>query len=174
MDRTGNVGRMITMWHADLGHWLEWQFEVPEAADYVIYARYATASEEAVRSLTIDGESPGEAWADLRFQSTGGFCTSGDDWAMKRLGPPVHLTAGPHCIRMTNLGEGLALDYLANVESATVGEVKKVIQALPAQMSRIIRSLENKGDKSYVECSINPKDKRKDEQDRDHQEFLYI
>jgi len=115
VDRTGNVGRMITMWHADLGHWLEWQFGVPEAADYLIYARYATASEEAVRSLTIDGESPGEAWADLRFQSTGGFCTSGDDWAMKRLGPPVRLTAGPHCIRMTNLGEGLALDYLALV-----------------------------------------------------------
>lgn len=115
VSRIGNVGRMITMWHANLGHWLEWTVDVPADGDYVIYARYATQSDEAVRSLTIDGQSPGAAREDLRFASTGGFCTVEDNWAVKRLGEPVHLTAGKHVIRMTNLAEGLALDYLTLV-----------------------------------------------------------
>jgi len=115
VDRVGDIGRMVTKWHADLGHWLEWTVEVREEGDYVIYARYATDCEEAVRDLAIDGQLPGEGYGRLCFPCTGGFCTREDNWAVKRLGDPVHLSAGAHTLRMTNLGEGLALDYLALV-----------------------------------------------------------
>ncbi len=115
LERIGNVGRMITMWHADLGHWLEWTVEVPAAGDYVIWARYATDSAKTTRDLTIDGELPGEDYARLHFPRTGGFCTTRSDWAVRRLGPAFHLTAGTHTIRMSNLGDGLALDYLTLV-----------------------------------------------------------
>ncbi|MGC9316998.1 MAG: hypothetical protein ACP5KN_03050 [Armatimonadota bacterium] len=114
-ERVASVGRIITQWHANVGHWLQWQFEVPEEGEYVIWARYATDCEEAVRTLTIDGESPAEGYDDVRFARTGGYSTQEDDWETMRLGPPVHLTEGLHSLRMTNLGEGLALDYISLV-----------------------------------------------------------
>lgn len=54
--------------------------------------------------------------------------------------------------------EYLALDYLARHDAPTVGEVKRAIQALPAQMSRMIRALE---DRNFVRCELNRQDKRK-------------
>jgi len=114
--RNGNVGQMITKWHADAGHWLEWTIQVPADGEYALWARYATDSPTAHRSLTIDGEIAGEDYGDVEFVSTGGFCTSVDNWAMRRMGAPVALTAGEHTIRMANLGEGLAMDYLAIVK----------------------------------------------------------
>lgn len=115
VDRIGNVGEMITQWHASIGHWLEWTVELPEGGEYVIWARYATDSPQPLRSFTINGELPSEAFAELTFSSTGGFCTVRDDWEVTRLGEPVRLEAGEHTIRMTNLGQGLAMDYLTLV-----------------------------------------------------------
>jgi hypothetical protein len=115
VDRIGSVGKMITMWHADLGHWLEWKVEVPADGRYVIWVRYATDSQTSRRSLTIDGETPGEEYREVEFKRTGGFCTEVDNWAMRKMGPAIPMTAGTHTIRMTNLGEGLAMDYLAVV-----------------------------------------------------------
>lgn len=58
--------------------------------------------------------------------------------------------------------EFLALDVLAHKnEPVTVGEIQRQIGVLPAQMSRVIRALETKGDKPLVECKINAHDKRK-------------
>lgn len=59
--------------------------------------------------------------------------------------------------------EFLTLDLLAKAtgRTYTVGEIQREIGVLPAQMSRIIRSLEKKGAKSLVQCHINPTDKRK-------------
>ena len=113
VDRIGNSGRMITFWHAHTGHWLEWSLDVPAEGSYLLYARYATDSTAARRSLLMDGASPDNAYDDIRFERSGGFCTTRDDWRIRCLGPPVHLTAGRHVLRMTNLAEGLALDYLA-------------------------------------------------------------
>jgi len=115
VDRIGNVGKMITMWHANLGHWLEWKVTVPAGGKYTIWARYATDSQTSHRSLTIDGASPGAGHDDIVFNRTGGFCTERDNWKVIRLGEPIQLSAGEHTIRMTNLAEGLALDYLAVV-----------------------------------------------------------
>ncbi len=58
--------------------------------------------------------------------------------------------------------EFLALDTLKQTESPmTVGEIQRAIGVLPAQMSRIVRSLEQKGDGALIECTINAEDKRK-------------
>lgn len=58
--------------------------------------------------------------------------------------------------------EFLTLDILArSAEPLTVGEIQREIGVLPAQMSRIIRSLESKSDGPFVVCSINTGDKRK-------------
>ncbi len=57
--------------------------------------------------------------------------------------------------------EFLTLDLLAKNEQMTVGEIQKSIGVLPAQMSRIIRALEDKGGAAYIQCQINPEDRRK-------------
>ena len=112
-DRIGSVGKMITYWHEHLGHWLEWKFRAPTPGRYVLYARYASGGAAPMRSLTIDGRSPGAAFDRIAFKPTGGYSSAADNWALKKLGPPVRLEEGKHRLRMTNLGDGLAMDYLA-------------------------------------------------------------
>ncbi len=58
--------------------------------------------------------------------------------------------------------EFLALDVLVRASrSLHVGEIQRELGILPAQLSRVIRSLEHKGEKPLVKCQINPEDKRK-------------
>jgi DNA-binding MarR family transcriptional regulator len=57
--------------------------------------------------------------------------------------------------------EFLALDALEDVEAMSVGELRKYVGVLPAQMSRILKALEQRYDEKLVICSINPDDKRK-------------
>ncbi len=57
--------------------------------------------------------------------------------------------------------ETLTLDLLSKHDSLTVGEIQREIGVLPAQMSRIVRSLEDKSSGPYIECNINPEDRRK-------------
>ncbi len=57
--------------------------------------------------------------------------------------------------------EFLTLDLLTKREPMNVGELQRSIGVLPAQMSRIIRSLEGKAERPLVECRLNPNDKRK-------------
>ena len=112
-DRGSNVGKMITKWHQDPGHWLEWMLPVAEDGRYLLYARYATSGTQTRRALSIDGASPGAEFAEIAFARTGGYGTTPDTWHTKRLGPPLELCAGEHTLRMTNLGDGLAMDYIA-------------------------------------------------------------
>jgi DNA-binding MarR family transcriptional regulator len=56
----------------------------------------------------------------------------------------------------------LTLDTLAaKGEPLNVGEIQRSIHVVPAQMSRIIRSLENDFDSSLIHCELNQTDKRK-------------
>lgn len=57
--------------------------------------------------------------------------------------------------------EFLALDALEDAEAMSVGELRKYVGVLPAQMSRILKALEQRYDEKLVICSINPDDKRK-------------
>ena len=56
--------------------------------------------------------------------------------------------------------EFLTLSMLQAHGTMIVGDIQRVLGVLPAQMSRVIRSLENR-DKPLIQCRINPRDKRK-------------
>jgi DNA-binding MarR family transcriptional regulator len=56
--------------------------------------------------------------------------------------------------------EYLTLAILQQHETRIVGDLQRLLGVLPAQMSRIIRSLESR-DRPLITCRINPRDKRK-------------
>ena len=56
--------------------------------------------------------------------------------------------------------EFLTLSLLHTNDTMIVGDIQRVLGILPAQMSRIIRALENR-ERPLIECRINPRDKRK-------------
>jgi len=56
--------------------------------------------------------------------------------------------------------EFLTLSLLQDHGTMIVGDIQRVLSVLPAQMSRVIRSLENR-ERPLIACSINPRDKRK-------------
>ena len=56
--------------------------------------------------------------------------------------------------------EFLTLSLLHQRETLIVGDIQRRLGVLPAQMSRIIRALENR-DRPLIACRINPNDKRK-------------
>ena len=58
--------------------------------------------------------------------------------------------------------EFLTLDALYREEQPlTVGEVQKRVGVVPAQMSRIIRALEEQGGKGFLASKINAEDRRR-------------
>jgi DNA-binding MarR family transcriptional regulator len=57
--------------------------------------------------------------------------------------------------------EFLALDALERAPSLSVGQLRGHVGVLPAQMSRVIKALEQRYDEKLVLCAINPRDKRK-------------
>jgi DNA-binding MarR family transcriptional regulator len=56
--------------------------------------------------------------------------------------------------------EFLTLSLLHHYETLIVGDIQRQLGVLPAQMSRIIRSLEAR-ERPLIACRINPHDKRK-------------
>ncbi len=56
--------------------------------------------------------------------------------------------------------EFLTLSLLQSNGTMIVGDIQKLLGILPAQMSRVIRALENR-DRPLIQCRINPRDKRK-------------
>src|SRR5262245_64028681 len=56
--------------------------------------------------------------------------------------------------------EFLTLSLLQSHGTMIVGEIQRLLSILPAQMSRVIRSLENR-ERPLIQCRINPRDKRK-------------
>ena len=66
--------------------------------------------------------------------------------------------AGPDTLSET---EFLTLDLLSKAGRLTIGEIQKRVGVVPAQMSRIVRALEEQGGRGFVECGINPQDRRR-------------
>src|SRR5437773_6683101 len=56
--------------------------------------------------------------------------------------------------------EFLTLAILQEGGTMIVGDIQRILGVLPAQMSRVIRALENR-DRPLIQCRINPRDKRK-------------
>jgi len=74
----------------------------------------------------------------------------------------ISLTTQAHQRKMVELKEleFLTLSILRSRDTMIVGDIQRLLGILPAQMSRIIRSLENR-QPALIECHINPRDKRK-------------
>jgi hypothetical protein len=117
-DRQATFGDMITYWHANVGHWLTWKFDVAEAGRYRIVLRYASSSPKPVRRFELDGAVPDPALEAMVFEPSGGFGNMAGDWRFRPLvdadGKDLvfDLSAGGHEIKMTNLGDGLGLDFI--------------------------------------------------------------
>ena len=56
--------------------------------------------------------------------------------------------------------EFVTLDILSKEGPITIGAVQKRVGVAPAQMSRVVRALEVEGGRGFVECKINPDDRR--------------
>jgi DNA-binding MarR family transcriptional regulator len=56
--------------------------------------------------------------------------------------------------------EFLTLSLLQANGTMIVGDIQRILGILPAQMSRVIRALENR-ERALIQCRINPRDKRK-------------
>ena len=108
-------GRSISYWHHDVGHWLEWEAKIATAGEYELWLRYTTVCDKTRRSLLLDGTLPGPAFADIPFPSTGGWSGTEDQWQYRKLPAPLRLSAGTHRIRLTNLADGLGVDFLVLV-----------------------------------------------------------
>jgi hypothetical protein len=100
----------ISYWEKDVGHWLEWEFDVPIQGRYELWMRYTTPQQPR-RALLIDGQSPGPEFADIAIPATGSWSGDKDDWAYLRLGSTLPLAAGKHRLRLTNLAGGLGVDF---------------------------------------------------------------
>lgn len=95
-----------------LGQWAEWSFEAP-AGRYRLLLRMAGEQPEAWRELQLDGALlPG---GFVRFEGTGGWCRTQNDWRWFRLPEPVDLSAGGHRLRMVQRGGSMNIDMLALV-----------------------------------------------------------
>lgn len=105
-------GTMITKWHADEGHWLQWAFEVPKAGEYEIRLRYASGGTKPLRKVDLDGQTVAAA---VEFEPTGGFATAPGQWSWRTVAEGVALRAGRHVLRLTNLGDGMGLDCVVLV-----------------------------------------------------------
>lgn len=116
--RVNAVGKAITMWDATLGHWLEWKFEVPQDGNYEVILKYASGADAAHRQVQIDGKTPDASLEKVVFPGTGGYSSGADDWRFwklldsKQKPLQLRLAQGSHTVRISNLGGGMALDFI--------------------------------------------------------------
>ncbi|NSW56617.1 MAG: carbohydrate-binding protein [Armatimonadetes bacterium] len=110
-------GKSIYTFTGD-GHWLEWEFTVPQDGKYDLFARVATGEAMSFREITVDGEFPAPGYRLVRFPGTGGWAHSpGEWWAMHVAGasdalPALDLKAGTHRLRVTGVFQyHLNVDY---------------------------------------------------------------
>ena len=115
--RPGAWGQIVSYWHADIGHWLEWEVDIPEDGDYAVRFHYATSSPETRRDFLINGQLPCPQAENITFPATGGFGTNPFDWNYRSLVDAekkdlaIPLRKGRHTIRMINKNDGLAFDF---------------------------------------------------------------
>ncbi len=100
------------------GSWLEWEFDVPEAGQYNLFARISCGSEQAFRMITVDDTTP-DGLGLVQFPGTGGWGHADGEWWLVQVtgaegtAAPLDLDAGAHRIRFTGVLEAhLNVDYL--------------------------------------------------------------
>ena len=85
---------------------------------------------------------------------------AGEMFELIQLGAALRLRRSAGAAELTET-EFVTLDILAREQTLTIGEIQKHVGVVPAQMSRIIRSLEENRGKGYVHCEINAQDRRR-------------
>ena len=114
-------GKGIVNW-GPVGHWLEWEFTIPEDGVYQIVLSGATIYPKVLRSFAIDGKYPVSQLQKLEFSNTGGWGYEESEWANYLLsdqnGKPIGVTLkkGKHTVRMTSLESWINLDYIAFIK----------------------------------------------------------
>jgi len=107
-------GKVVSYWE-EPGVWLEWEFDVAQAGEYVVSIRYACAHPESFRRVEIDGRLPAKSLERVRFGSTGSWSVHSVATLCDESGRALTMTlaAGKHRIRMTNVDSvGLAVDVI--------------------------------------------------------------
>ena len=101
------------------GMWLRWRLEPPAPGRYRLIVKGATHEPQADRVILLDGEPLGGTWRVFRFEHTGGFGATPEEWAQMEVvdeaGAPLVLDLGPgaHDLRMICIDGRLNLDCLA-------------------------------------------------------------
>ena len=114
----GSDGKAFLHWD-NVGHYLEYAFDVPRDGAYHLTLKYCSDSEGPVRALVVDGVFHAEWMKAIDFDWTGGWSNHQDDWRLKTITDPktnkpcpLHLTAGRHMIRLVNVRDSMNLDVL--------------------------------------------------------------
>jgi hypothetical protein len=136
--KRGAVGKALLGWD-DVGHWLEWTFEVPAEGYYCLTVCYCSALDRIERELRVNGEVQ-EPYAPMVFPSTGGWANGSDDWRLltaenPAVGQPLllKLKQGANAVRLTNAnGRGLNVNYVA----ITSPDVKATRELLAGKLPR--------------------------------------
>jgi len=116
--RVNTSGKAITKWESNINHWAEWKFDIPQDGDYQVTLKYASGSPQTERAVQIDGKYPDDALQKVLLPGTGGYSAGSDNWKFwkllnsERKPLQVQLSKGAHTLRITNLGGGLALDFI--------------------------------------------------------------
>jgi hypothetical protein len=132
--KRGSVGTSFSGWDA-IGHWLEWEVNVPAAGAYHLSLCYCGEQDQAQRLITVNGQEQ-EPFAPLVLAATGGWSNSSDDWRLATAANPaverpllLMLKAGANRIRLTNSnGRGANLNYLA-ITSPDVRPTRELLAA---------------------------------------------
>jgi len=114
-------GKSIFSFTGD-GHWLDWEFEVPQDGLYDVFAKIACGQDASVREIRVDGSVPAPGYRLVKFPGTGGWAHApGEWWNMQIAGanealPPLELSAGKHTLRLKGVFEyHLNVDYFVIV-----------------------------------------------------------
>ncbi len=118
-DKIGAAGNVLYGWDT-LGHWIEWNVNVPTEGYYCLTLCYCSPMDQIDRQIMIDGEVQ-EPYAPMVFPSTRGWSGDTDDWRLFTAQNPISnqplllkLKQGKNVIRLTNMNSrGINVNYLA-------------------------------------------------------------
>jgi len=115
-----------------MGDWVEWSFNVPEAGFYTLSFHYLQNNKQgmaSIRSILLDGEVPFQEWEYVGFDY-------GFGWTKQELPQTVYLTEGEHTLRLVcRLGDSApvlkALDEAVEALGNVYRDIIMVTSATP-------------------------------------------
>jgi enterochelin esterase-like enzyme len=149
-DRPGTTGGYCVTGDNTAGHWLEWDFTVPETGSYTVVLRYAGGRTWNVyREISIDGTVADASFSRVLLGPTGGFGRNSDEWKNQTVAreagkaAEIKLSKGSHTLRITNRGGdgdngAVNLDLVAFLSPGTDPEKAIVVPEWKPPVNEII------------------------------------